>query len=197
MNLLETRYLSMCVWTRIRGIVFHFLYFPYKCKGKLRVGRHVILRGDFSIGSKVNIESNVKITHHTILGNDILIGANVEFRGAQNSKICINDGTTINRNTLIIGQVTIGKNCSIAPNCVIAGSNHIFKEVHLPINKQGLSFKGITIEDNVWIGAGVIVVDGVTIGEGCVIGAASVITKNIPPYSVVVGNPYKIIRQRK
>lgn len=187
----------MCAWTRIRGIVFRLLYFPGKCKGGLRVGRNAILRGDFVIGKNVNIESNVKITHRTILGDNILIGANVEFRGARDSQISVSDNTTINRNTLIIGLVNVGKNCSIAPNCVIVGSNHVFKEVDQPINKQGVSFKGIIIENDVWMGAGVMVVDGVTIGEGCVIGAAAVITKSIPPYSVVVGNPFKIIRSRK
>lgn len=94
------------------------------------------------------------------------------------------------------GNITIGKNCLIASNTSLYANNHVFSSVELPINQQGITVKGIEIEEDCWIGSGVKVVDGVTIGRGSVIGAGSVVTKDIPPYSVAVGVPARVIRQR-
>nr|WP_278003370.1 acyltransferase [Nodosilinea sp. TSF1-S3] len=94
------------------------------------------------------------------------------------------------------GNITIGKNCLIASNTSLYANNHIFSSVDTPINQQGITVKGIEIEEDCWLGSGVKVVDGVTIGRGSVIGAGSVVTKDIPPYSVAVGVPAKVIRQR-
>ncbi|MEA5448371.1 acyltransferase [Leptolyngbya sp. CCNP1308] len=94
------------------------------------------------------------------------------------------------------GDITIGKNCLIASNTGLYANNHIFSGVDIPINQQGLTAKGIEIEEDCWLGSGAKVVDGVTIGRGSVIGAGSVVTKDIPPYSIAVGAPAKVIRQR-
>ncbi|MCK7515996.1 MAG: acyltransferase [Desulfobacterales bacterium] len=69
------------------------------------------------------------------------------------------------------GGLTIGNNVRIAAHTVIIPANHVFDDVNIPIRKQGLSKKGIVIEDDVWIGSGVKILDGVVIGKGCVIGA--------------------------
>lgn len=68
--------------------------------------------------------------------------------------------------------------------------------MELPIREQGVTREGIIIEDDCWLGSGVKVLDGVTIGKGCVIGANSVVTKDIPPYSVAVGAPARVIKKR-
>lgn len=94
------------------------------------------------------------------------------------------------------GNITVGKNCLIASHSGLYANNHNFSRVDIPINKQGLTHVGITIEDDCWLGSGVKVVDGVTVGQGSVVGAGSVVTKNIPPYSVAVGVPAKVIRKR-
>ncbi len=94
------------------------------------------------------------------------------------------------------GGLRIGDNVRIGPHVVIYASNHIFSDPHIPIAKQGMSARGITIEDDIWIGAGAIILDGVRIGKGSVIGAGAVVTKDIPPYSIAAGVPAKIIKKR-
>jgi acetyltransferase-like isoleucine patch superfamily enzyme len=76
-------------------------------------------------------------------------------------------------------------------------NNHVFSDPDQTIMSQGLETKGIVIEDDCWLGTGVRVMDGVTIGKGCVIGAGAVVTKDIPPYSVAVGVPARVISQRQ
>ena len=66
----------------------------------------------------------------------------------------------------------------------------------MPIKEQGINFKGIQVESDCWIGAGVTILDGVKIGKGCVIGADTVVTKNIDDYCIVAGNPARIIKRR-
>ena len=84
----------------------------------------------------------------------------------------------------------------IAASSTIVPSNHIFVDKDTFIYKQGLSKKGIVLEDDVWIGSGVRVLDGTTIKKGCVIGANSVVTKSTNTYGVYVGVPAKLIKYR-
>jgi len=74
--------------------------------------------------------------------------------------------------------------------------NHIYKDPKTPIRLQEIRAIGIIIEDDVWLGVGSTVLDGVTIGKGSVIGAGAVVTKDIPPYSIAVGVPAKVIKKR-
>ena len=79
------------------------------------------------------------------------------------------------------------------PNCCIDGAGHPTDSVR---RNEGYEYAyPITIEDDVWLGSGVHIMPGVTIGRGCVIGAGSIVTKDIPPYSLAVGNPCHIIRE--
>lgn len=94
------------------------------------------------------------------------------------------------------GDIRIGKDCLIASGCGIYANNHAFDDPTKPINQQAVISHGITIGDDCWLGTGVKVLDGVTIGQGCVIGAGAVVTKDIPPYSVAVGVPAKVISKR-
>jgi acetyltransferase-like isoleucine patch superfamily enzyme len=94
------------------------------------------------------------------------------------------------------GGLTIGDYVRIATHSVIIPSNHNYDLVDIPIYKQGETNKGITIGDDVWIGAGCKILDGVYIGSGVVIGAGSVVTKSIAEYSVVAGVPAKVIKKR-
>jgi acetyltransferase-like isoleucine patch superfamily enzyme len=104
-----------------------------------------------------------------------------------------NWGTWINAQ----GGVEVGSNVLIGPGCIIHSANHKFDRADIPIRMQGYIKAQVRIEDDCWLGANVIVLPGVTIGKGSVIGAGSVVTENIPPYSVAVGNPAKVIRSRK
>lgn len=107
----------------------------------------------------------------------------------------IGDRTKIGLSNTIIGPVKIGNDIRLAQNITLSGLNHNYTDVNLPIHAQGVSTDPIVIEDETWIGANVVIVAGVTIGKHCIIAAGSVVTKDIPSYSVAVGNPAKVIKQ--
>jgi acetyltransferase-like isoleucine patch superfamily enzyme len=96
-----------------------------------------------------------------------------------------------------LDKVKIGKYCSIAPGVVIVGSNHKFDNTEVFIKEQGITIKGIVIEDDVWIGANVTVLDGVKIGKGAIIAAGSVVTKDVNEYYIVGGIPAKVLKSRR
>jgi acetyltransferase-like isoleucine patch superfamily enzyme len=109
--------------------------------------------------------------------------------------VFIGDDTTIGMGNVIIGPITIGNNVILAQNIVASGLNHGYEDVTIPTVLQKVTTKQIVIEDDVWIGANSVITAGVTIGKHAVIGGGSVVTKNVPPFSVVVGNPAKIVKQ--
>lgn len=115
-----------------------------------------------------------------------------------NGRIQIGEHCSINPFSVLYGHggLKIGNNVRIATHCVIIPANHIFEDINQPIRSQGLSKQGIVIEDDVWIGAGVRILDGVTIGQGAVIGAGSVVTRSVPAFSVCTGVPAAIARRR-
>lgn len=149
-----------------------------------------------SIGKRVKIGRNVEMYHNIKLSDHVSIDSNVELRCAKTVSIKIGCNTSISRNTVIFGKVSIGAHTAIAPGCMIIGVNHGFSNVDELICNQPSICEGVVIGDNIWIGANVVVLDGVQIGTGCVIGAGSVVTKSIPPYSIAVGNPCKVIKSR-
>jgi len=150
-----------------------------------------------------------------------LFGPNVQIFGLDN--ICINDNCTIGENTLFTIndrskkniQLEIGRNTYIGRNnffsvgkliyvgeygifgncCSFICSDHVFDNPLLPYSFSGNSYhKSIKIGVNCWLGHDVSIIGNVTIGHGCVIGAKTVITKDIPPFSMVIGNPARIIK---
>ncbi|WP_411275597.1 acyltransferase [Daejeonella sp.] len=109
--------------------------------------------------------------------------------------VTIGDKTIVGIGSVIIGPVSIGNNVMIAQNIVISGLNHGYEDVNLPPSEQDVTCNPIIISDNVWIGANSVITAGVTLGKHCVIGAGSIVTKNVPAYSVAVGNPARVIKR--
>lgn len=95
----------------------------------------------------------------------------------------------------LTGPITLGNNILLAQNVLMSGLNHDFEDPSVPIVHQGFSVKEIVVEDGVWIGGGAIITAGVHIGRNAVVGAGSVVTKDVPPYSVAIGNPAKVVKQ--
>jgi len=95
----------------------------------------------------------------------------------------------------VIGPVNIGNHVIMAQNIVVSGLNHGYEIIDIPPSEQKTVTNLITIMDDVWIGANCVVTSGVTIGKHAVIGAGSVVTKDVPPFSVSVGNPARVVKQ--
>lgn len=110
-------------------------------------------------------------------------------------EVIIGERTRIGLGNTIIGPVHIGNDIMFAQNIVVSGLNHGYEDIHTPISIQPTSTALITIEDEVWIGANSVIVAGVTVGKHSVVAAGSVVTKSVPPYTIVAGNPAKPLKQ--
>jgi maltose O-acetyltransferase len=127
-------------------------------------------------GDNVNIEKNATFSIRTEIGNNSGIGVNAHF----------------------YGKVVIGDNVMMAPDCIIYVRNHESSRLDIPMCEQGSTEeRPVVIGNDVWIGGRVIILPGVKIGDGAIIGAGSVVTKDVSEYDVVAGNPARVIKNRK
>ena len=136
-------------------------------------------------------EGRLEIGAHTLLEPDVWITA----PGA--ARIRIGEGCFLNLATMIasVELVEIGDHCMLANGCFVTDGNHRFDDAERPVPWQGFTTKGPTrIGANTWLGAHVVVTSGVTIGERCVIGANSVVTKDVEPYTIAAGAPARPLR---
>ena len=108
--------------------------------------------------------------------------------------IIIGNYSRVGLNNVVIGPVIIGNNVNLAQNITVSGLDHNYKDTSKRIDEQGVSTSLITIDENVWIGANCVVTKGVNIGKHSIIAAGSVVSKDIPPYSVAAGNPARVIK---
>lgn len=188
---------------RVLRNVLYRLIFP-------RVGKSAYIQPNVRfIGTKaIEIGDNVRIYSGTYVStrgakvcieNDVSINRDVDIRACEDGEgIFIGEGTYIAPFVCIAGpgKVQIGKDCMIASHSSMYANNHRFMDRDVLIRCQGITTEGIVIEDDCWLGTGVRVVDGVRIGKGSVIGAGAVVTRNIPPYSIAVGVPARVIGTR-
>ncbi len=112
--------------------------------------------------------------------------------------ITMGDDCTVNPYTILYGHggLTLGNGVRIATHSVIIPANHIFTDPAQPIHTQKETRIGVAIEDDVWIGSNVTILDGVRIGRGSVIAAGSVVTKDVDPFSIMGGAPARLLKQR-
>lgn len=128
------------------------------------------------------------------------VGKNINVeKGAMFSRfISIDDNSGIGIDAKIYGEVEIGKNVMMGPDCVIYTRNHAYMSNDIPMNQQGFAEpKKVTICDDVWLCGQVIILPGVTIGDHSIVGAGAVVTKDVPEWSVVGGNPAVVLKYRK
>ncbi len=125
---------------------------------------------------------------------------NIERRAyfGKGFNISIGDNSGIGINCVVPSDITIGSNVMMGPHVFIFGeSTHSFDRIDVPIREQGrIKSKPVIIEDDVWIGRQAIINHGRTISQGTIIAAASVVTKDYPKYSIIGGNPARLIRKR-
>lgn len=123
---------------------------------------------------------------------------NIEKGACFPSSVELGDFSGIGIRAQMNGKVIIGSNVMMGPDVCIYVRDHAFDRTDIPMNRQGFApEKPVIIEDDVWIGARVIILPGVHIGTGAVIGAGAVVTKDVPNFAVVGGNPARILKMRK
>ncbi len=109
--------------------------------------------------------------------------------------VMIGDHTRIGLHNTIIGPVIIGSHVNLAQGITVTALNHNFENSKKRIDEQGVSTSAVVIEDDIWIGANAVILPGVTIGHHSVVAAGAVVTKDVPPHSLVAGVPAKVIKQ--
>jgi acetyltransferase-like isoleucine patch superfamily enzyme len=132
------------------------------------------------------------------LGEGVLLEPGVWITAPGAARVRIGEGTFLNRNVMVAAHelVEIGPHCMLANGCFVSDANHRFDDPDKPITWQGFESKGPTrIGANCWLGAGVVVTSGVTVGERCVIGANSVVTRDLEPFSIAAGSPARVLRR--
>ncbi len=193
--------------SRVRGVLRGWRLGA--CGGRLFVGARVCLMFPRHIfaGRNVFIGSDSYVsglsTAGVRIGNDVRIreGAWIQATSTLDQPgvgLTIGDGTYIGPRAILGagGGIRLGARVTFGAAVHLLAENHAFNDPTQPIQSQGVTREGIVVEDDVWVGNGVIVLDGVTIGRGAVIGAGSVVTHDVPPGAIAVGNPARVIRQR-
>ena len=194
----------------ILGTSFRMISFPtlFRTSGKGTIfGRSLSLQHSWkiSLGKKCVLDEYCKLSAQgndesaIVLGDEVLLGRGTVL-GTRDGKIEIDDYCNIGASCRMgtTTHIKIGKHVLMAANCYIGGAQHKFDRLDVPIMRQGYDSRGgVVIEDDVWLGTDVKILDGVTVGTGSVIGAGSIVTKSIPPYSIAVGAPAKVRGSRK
>lgn len=190
----------------LRGIAYKAIL---KAQGVPLIEHNVRLLSPANIrlGEKVYIDAGCYLN---ALPGGISIGAGTSlmhgtifhvfnYRDLPHAGITVGKNCFFGEYTCIRGQggVKIGDGVYTGTQVQIAAVNHVFADPNQFIKDQGITADGITIEDDVWLGSGVTIVDGVTIGKGTIVGAGAVVSKNIPPYSIAVGVPARVIGDRR
>jgi acetyltransferase-like isoleucine patch superfamily enzyme len=132
------------------------------------------------------------------IGAGTLFEPNVWITAPGDARVRIGEGSFLNLNVMVaaVELVEIGDHCMFANGCFITDGSHRFDDPDRPVPWQGFTTKGPTrVGDNVWCGANVVVTSGVTVGERCVIGANSVVTEDLPAFSIAAGAPAKVLKR--
>ena len=187
----------------LRGIFYRLIL---HMEGMAAIENHVRLRfpDHIRLGKRVYLDQG---TYLHASPNGIEIGDNTivmygsvlhvyNFRGLPHAGIKIGRDSLVGEYTVIRGQggVTIGDRVYTSPFTQIIAVNHVFDDPKRPFVDQGITAEGIIIEDDVWLGSGAVITDGVKIGKGAVIAAGAVVTKDVPPHTVVAGVPARPIK---
>lgn len=193
------------------GLALRKIFYPclFKKVGKgVIFGRNITLRHPCKIvlGDNCVIDDNVVLdakgekNEGLRLGDNVYIGRNT-ILSCKEGSISIGEYTNISANCSLLSEteITLGRYCFLAGHCyLVAGGNHSFEDVSRPMMFQPSQSKGgIRLGDDVWLGAGVIVLDGASIGQGTVIGAGAVVTGPLPEYVVAVSSRRQVITDRR
>lgn len=182
------------IHNRLRSPGLHVaLHVEIQVDGVWRYGQQVTL-GE---GTRIDVAGGGSIS----LGAGISISRRSHISAGANQTLVIGNGTTVQDNCRIYGDVNIGQRCILAPNIFITSGTHVFDmEPHLPIQEQERLAprpdRSVVVHDDCWLGINTVLTPGVVLGRGCIVGANSVVTNNLPPYSIAVGAPARAVARR-
>lgn len=165
---------------------------------RLRFANHITLKNGAYLDQGTYLHAcpnGIEIGEDSIVMHGAVLHV-YNFRELPNSGIKIGRDSLIGEYSIIRGQggVTLGDRVFTSPFTQIIAVNHIFNDPKRPFVDQGITAEGIVIEDDCWLGAGAVITDGVRVGRGSVVAAGAVVTKDVPPHSVVAGVPAKVIK---
>jgi len=165
---------------------------------RLRFASYITLRNGVYLDQGTYLHAcphGIEIGEDTIVMHGAVLHV-YNFRNLPNSGITIGRNSLIGEYSIIRGQggVHIGDRVYTSPFTQIIAVNHIFDDPKRPFVDQGITAEGIVIEDDVWLGAAAVITDGVRVGKGAVVAAGAVVTKDVPPHTVVAGVPARVIK---
>ncbi|MBH8556224.1 acyltransferase [Nostocaceae cyanobacterium CENA357] len=195
---------TIALGPKLRNLVYRIIFAQMSSPVYIQNGVEFMGTDCIEMGKGVYLFKGVRIdakghpNNRVHLGNGVAIERNVDIGCMEDTYIQISEEAFIGPDVCIAGpgNIKIGKRCMIAAHSGIYANHHNFTDPLKPIKYQGVTRKGIVIEDDCWLGHGVTVLDGVTIGQGSVIGAGAVVNKDIPPFSIAVGAPVRIVKSR-
>lgn len=195
------------------GLALRKIFYPrllQKCGKGVVFGKDVVIRHGLKIciGDKVVIDDNCVLDARGDHNRGIRIGSRVilgrgSVLGCKDGDISISDNVGIGAGSMLhaVGgnHLLLEESALLAPFVyLVGGGTHTFEDTAIPITEQELVYKGgITLGRNCWLGARVTVLDGATVGHDSVIGAGAVVTESVPPFSIAVGIPAKVVKKRK
>lgn len=159
---------------------------------KIHIGDSVVIDDNCVLDAKGESNKGIEIHNGVFVGRATILTCH-------NGDIILEDNVNIGFNCVIssLSKIVIKKNHLMAAFCYLVGGDHDSDRTDIPVLFQGRSSKGIMIEDNVWLGAGVAVLDGVTIGKDSIIGAGAVVNKDVPEFAIAAGLPAKFKWDRR
>lgn len=182
-------------------IFLEFIIVPLPTKIGMKIRFHMYkklfrsYRGEFFIGKHVEICGFENI----VLGNNVYFADYTKIYANDGGFLEIGNNVGLNTNTQIgaaSGKISIGNDCAIASNCVLRAANHNFENPAIPFRQQGHTYGEIIIGNDVWIASNCVITANTKIGDSSIIGAGSVVTKDVEPFSVVGGVPARLIKKR-
>jgi acetyltransferase-like isoleucine patch superfamily enzyme len=182
---------------KLIDVIANFSNYEFSLRFKLvQIFRYPYLKlriRDFHRSSYIHQSVSIANYRNIHLGCNVYIRRNSVIWG----KLTTLDNVSIGPCNHVYGIVRFGNHVMTAPGCVFVGGSHGFESRDMPMMLQEcLNEGGVTIGNDVWIGANCTILDGVEIGNGAIVGAGSVVTKNVEPYAIVAGTPAKLIRHR-
>ena len=149
-------------------------------------------------GSKISPKSEVELSDNFTMGPGCVVGSFTKIKAADGPLHIGARGGIATGCFIASGAkgIDIGDNFVCGPNTVITASNYVYDEIGVHIEDQGTTSKGVRIGNNVWIGAGSVLLDGTVLGDNCIVVAGSLVNRRFPDNSIVQGNPAKILMKR-